>query len=150
MKNDFYNKLVCNSPIAFALCKKTNELSDDYDYIYLEVNNAFEKITGLITENIIDKSQSEIDYNIKKDINQFLLSSIKDFLKENDNKELTYKSHNASFKLSIFSLEEDYFAVQITETENDNFDKEKISLIINLNDIVFVIDKSLNFEKVFT
>lgn len=61
-KSEAHYRDVFNNPfVGFALCKiVTDNDEKPTDYIFLEVNNAFEKFTGLTKENIINRKVTEI------------------------------------------------------------------------------------------
>ena len=61
-----YEKILRKSPVGYGLHKiilDDNGVPEDYEYI--EVNEAFEKFTGLKKDNIIGKKVTEILPNIK-------------------------------------------------------------------------------------
>lgn len=63
-----YRSLIKNIPDGFAFHKIIND--ENYkpiDYVFLEVNSAFEKITGLQKEDIIGKKITKVLPNIEKD-----------------------------------------------------------------------------------
>ncbi len=67
-KNNRYQKLVVNMPDAFAyhqiiIGKEDNSV----DYAFIEVNTAFEKVTGLSRDRLIGKKVTEVDLSIKGD-----------------------------------------------------------------------------------
>jgi PAS domain S-box-containing protein len=56
MQNKFYRDLIWNSPFGYAYHQVlTDELEKPVDYIFLEVNPAFEKITGLRAETVLNR-----------------------------------------------------------------------------------------------
>ena len=66
-KNDSYRFLIENMPDAFAYHKiVTADDGTPVDYIFLEVNGAFEEMTGLKREKIIGKKVTEILPGIEK------------------------------------------------------------------------------------
>jgi diguanylate cyclase (GGDEF)-like protein len=66
--NDNISLLLENMISGFAYHKiVTDENSKPIDYIFIEINSAFEKFTGLLRENIIGKKVTEIIPNIKCD-----------------------------------------------------------------------------------
>jgi len=66
-ENKFINLLVKNSPLGIALHKFVfNKFNRPMDYIFLSVNPAFEKLTGLKRKNIINKKVTEVLPGIRK------------------------------------------------------------------------------------
>lgn len=56
MKTESYSMILKNSPMAFAYHKIVlNSSGEPCDYIFLEVNPAFEEMTGLRGEDILGK-----------------------------------------------------------------------------------------------
>lgn len=53
-----YHSLFENMALGFARCEMLYQNDEPIDFIYLEVNNAFEKLTGL--KNVVGKTISEI------------------------------------------------------------------------------------------
>ncbi len=68
MKNDFYKNLIECAPIGFAYHKL---LLDEYgkprDFIFLDVNQAFEELTGLRRENVLQRTVLEVLPELKQD-----------------------------------------------------------------------------------
>lgn len=63
----FYKKIIDQSPVGYAYHKiVTDKKGNPTDYIYLEVNPAFEKITGLDSDKIIGKPVTKVLPGIKK------------------------------------------------------------------------------------
>jgi PAS domain-containing protein len=56
-----YHSLFNNMVEGFARCQMLYENNQSIDFIYLEVNHAFEKLTGL--KNVVGKRISEILVN---------------------------------------------------------------------------------------
>jgi PAS domain S-box-containing protein len=63
-----YHSLFENMAEGFARCRMIYENDEAVDFIYLEVNNAFGKLTGL--KNVVGKSISEIIPNHRNDNNE--------------------------------------------------------------------------------
>ncbi len=55
-----YNLLVAKLPVAFAYHRVVDNQRRPADYVFLDVNAAFENITGLKKEQIIDKKASNV------------------------------------------------------------------------------------------
>jgi PAS domain S-box-containing protein len=61
MKDLDYKKIIESSPIAYAYHKIVLDEDDNTcDYIFLDLNEKFEKLTGLKKENIINKKITEV------------------------------------------------------------------------------------------
>ena len=62
-----YSSLFANMIDGFAYCKMIfDEKDKPVDFVYLQINDAFERITGLKKENVIGKKVTEAIPGIKK------------------------------------------------------------------------------------
>ncbi len=67
MELDFYKKLFFEAPIGYAHHKIIlNEENQPIDFVYLEVNNMFEKLTGMRAELLVQRKFSQMFRRIKK------------------------------------------------------------------------------------
>jgi PAS domain-containing protein len=66
-----YNELIKRAPFAFAYHKIIyNDSMEPVDYLFLDVNRAFEELTGLSVKKIINRKASEVTSGIfLRDIN---------------------------------------------------------------------------------
>jgi PAS domain S-box-containing protein len=61
MNTDDYKQLIKKAPFGYAFHKIiVNENGKAIDYMFLDVNPAFEKLTGLKTENIINQKITDV------------------------------------------------------------------------------------------
>jgi len=59
--NERYRQFFNNPLLGFALCKIfTDENGEPVDFVYLEVNNAFENLTGLKREEVLNKKVTDV------------------------------------------------------------------------------------------
>lgn len=67
MNDDFYKQIIEQSPIGYA-CHQIicDENGIPCDYKFIEVNAAFEKITGLRRLDIVGRSVTEIQPGVRK------------------------------------------------------------------------------------
>ena len=83
-----YQNIINNSTFGFALHKMIfNSKNEPVDYEFLEVNPAFEKLTGLKRENIINKKVTEVIPGIKSDPFDWI-SYYGDAVLKNENREI--------------------------------------------------------------
>ncbi len=62
-----YRSFFTSVPVGWAYCKLVvDDKNKPEDYIFLEVNDAFEKLTNLKKENILDKKATKVIPQIKK------------------------------------------------------------------------------------
>lgn len=65
--SDYYRELVKSAPMAYALHRLVvDDSGEPVDYVFLDVNSAFEKMTGLTHEQVINKPISEAIPGIKE------------------------------------------------------------------------------------
>src|SRR6056297_184961 len=68
MDTDFYKKLLEQSPFGYAYYQLvTDEDGTPVDYIFLEVNAEFERLTGLSRREILNKSVSQVLPKLQED-----------------------------------------------------------------------------------
>lgn len=121
IKNDLL--LISKLPIAFVYAKIiVNDKNIPIDYVYLEVNKAFEKILNIKNEDIKNKKYSELEATFKNDsfdrINFYGEVALSGVEKEI---ELYSEPLKKWFKIRAYSPEKYYFIVlfdEITEQKN--------------------------------
>jgi PAS domain S-box-containing protein len=128
-----YHKLVCS----------TDGLQEDY--IFLDVNPAFEEMTGLRKENIIGKKVTEAITNIKKDSFDWINFYGQIAVKGGKEEFIQYsKPLKRWYKVTAFSWQQGYFATYIQEITAE---MERIRIMEKQQE---AIDKiTLEMEKVF-
>lgn len=68
MDIQIYKKMFDKSPLGYALHKViVDEKGNPIDYIFLDVNPAFERLTGLKVNNVIGKKVTEVLPGIEQD-----------------------------------------------------------------------------------
>lgn len=165
LQEQFYKELIFQSPIGFA----THEIitADDgspLDYRFIDVNEAFGRLTGLDTSTIVGKTVTEVLPGIEdSEFNWIefygdvaLQESSKTFENYSEQLDRWYKVHTFSHKKGFFST---MFA-DITKEKKDLIERieaEKLlqeseakyrKLIENLNDIVYQTDEMMNIKFV--
>ena len=106
-----------NMAEGFALHKLvTNDAGKPVDYIFIEVNPAFEKLTGLSKEKIIGKAVTEVLPGIEKDPVNWIGKYGRVAL---NNETLFFEDYseplNKWYMISAFSPQKDHFATTITD-----------------------------------
>lgn len=118
MNNDFYKALIQKSPLSYACCKIINdENGKPIDLEFLEVNDAFEKITGLKSENILHKKTSEITNHIPI-IGTKWISYFDQLSSSDDQKEFNLYSESVKrwFNMRAYCPEKNYMVVSLIDT----------------------------------
>jgi PAS domain S-box-containing protein len=123
-----YRSLFENMLDGFAYCKM---LFDDrgrpVDFVYLEVNSAFEKLTGL--ENVVSKKITEIIPEIKESYPEvFEIYGRVALTGKPEKFEIDFKPLKAWFSISVYSMEREYFVAvfdNITERKRSEEELKK-------------------------
>ncbi|MBN1182540.1 MAG: response regulator [Bacteroidales bacterium] len=123
-----YKTLFRNLPSAFALHKMVfDENSVPVDYIFTEVNNAFEKQTGLKRRQIIGKKATEIMPGIENDPAGWIEKYGKVVLTEES---IQFESFSEFFKkwfsVVAFCPKPDYFAAIFNDLTQQKNNEERI------------------------
>jgi len=150
--NIFYKKLLETSPIGYAYQRI---ICDDdgtpYDYEFLEVNEAYELLTGLCAKDIINKRATEVLQHItEQDIE--MISFYADVAVNGGKKEIeNFSEHtNTWHKIDVNSIEKNYFVTFITDTGREFSPEEEhftpINYQENLNQLQTQLER-LNDQK---
>ena len=104
-----YRSLFGNMLDAFAYCKMHfDDQGRPVDFVYLEVNSAFEKLTGL--ENVIGKKVTQVIPGIKESYPDLFEIYGRVALTGMPEKfEIDFKPLRAWFSISVYSMEKEYF-----------------------------------------
>lgn len=105
MNTEFDKNLVHQGPLGFAYHKVLfDENNKAIDYVFLEVNSLFEELTGLKSEDIINKRITEVIPGINKDKFDWI-SYYGDIANEGGEKEFEQYSEalNKYYKVQVFS-----------------------------------------------
>ena len=121
MNQNFYQQLVQASPLGYAYHKIICDTSDvPCDYQFIEVNPAFERITGLKACDIINKNVTEVLPGITDDAFNWVETYGKIALM-GGNIEFRQFSEPLQqwFQVKAFSLEKGYFITQFSEITDE-------------------------------
>lgn len=111
MDDKYYRRIIENSSFAYADHKLiTDEDGNPIDYIFLDVNKAFEELTGLKKEEVLGRCISEI-LPIEKSTEYTLLQKYGKLILKGENFKLEFFSSifNKWYKLEAFSRDRYYF-----------------------------------------
>lgn len=133
MDKKFYKQIIAKSPIGFAfhkiICDK-NEIPIDYEF--LDVNEAFEKDTGLKKEDIIGKRISEVTPEIKN--SDFDWVNIYGQIALNGG-EYEFKQYSSLFdkwyRINVYAPEKYYFITFFTDITTEIKDIELLKQLEN-------------------
>ena len=123
-----YHLLIENLPDAFAYHQLiTDDSGDPIDYVFLEVNKAFEKMTGLKREKIIGKKVTEVLPGIDKSKFDWIGTYGKVALK---GEPIRFESYSEPlgrwYDVSAYSDKSGFFAVTFHDTTSQKLLEEEI------------------------
>jgi len=149
MTNEFYKDLMQQSPMGYAYHKIVCENDIPVDYEFIEVNAAFEKLTGLNRLDILGKRITEVLPDIINDAFDWIKFYGEVALGGVD-KELEQYSDLLKkwYRVNVFSPEKAYFVtsfVDITK-EREQFDEINGFFEVNL-DLLCIADVDGHFVK---
>ena len=138
-----YEKILRKSPFGYGLHKiivDDNGVPNDYEYI--EVNETFEKFTGLKKDNIIGKKVTEILPNIKN--NDFdWIKCYGDIAINNSEYEFEQYSEELKewYKIQVYSPKKYYFITYFIDVTNQIKEREFFkSILISITEGIIVTD----------
>ena len=149
-----YRSLFENMPEAFAHCQMIYENDEAVDYIHLDVNSNFEKVTGL--KNAVGKKVTELLPGIKQSDNDlFAIYNEVALSGKSKRFEFYVNTMNKWFDISVYSPEKEHFVVvfnEITSRKKDEIvlkesETKYRSLFENSTDAICVI-KNNRYELV--
>ncbi|HBC74548.1 MAG: hypothetical protein A2008_06170 [Candidatus Wallbacteria bacterium GWC2_49_35] len=151
MPGNYYENIFKYSPLACAYCKILLDGSGAaIDYEYIEVNGAFEKLTGLKVCEITGKKLSDI-YPENPAVKSSRAAFFGEIALGGGDKEFEIYSEllDKWFKGSAFSPEKYYFVTQFTDITSEKTDLAQLSNFFSLNlDLLCIADTDGNFLKV--
>ncbi|QOX64869.1 PAS domain S-box protein [Anoxybacterium hadale] len=142
MKTERYSMILKNSPMAFAYHKIVlDSYSEPCDYIFLEVNPAFEEMTGLIGESILGKRVTEVIPGIRNEAFDFVGTYGKIAL-EGGTAEFEQYSTGLKrwYRIQVYSHEKNYFAVNfldISKEKQQLAERESLMELLKENEMQF-------------
>jgi PAS domain S-box-containing protein len=141
---DLYNKLFHNMLNGFAYCKIIYSGDSPPDFMYINVNEAFESLTGL--KNVVGKKASEAIPGIQESDPDLLDRYVRvAFTGIPESFEIFVESLKMWFAISVYSPEKGYFvAVFDVITERKNVELKlafNAHLLSNVNDALVATDE---------
>ena len=150
MEDKFYKHLIKTAPFGYAYHKIIlDENGAPVDYEFIEVNNAFEDITGLKSDKIINKKITSIIPEIERDNFNWIKFYGKVALEGGETNFEQYSIFLEKwFKVQVFSAEKYFFStvfIDISEEKEKSAELENF-FTINL-DLLCIADLEGNFIK---
>ncbi len=155
---DKHRLLIENLPDAFAYHQiVTDEEGAPHDYIFLEINNAFEKMTGLERDEVIGKRVTTVLPEIEKSdfdwigtFGQLALSG----------KPARFETNSEPlgrwYDVSAYSDEHGYFTAVFRDVTESKKTEQALQeseanyrdLVENINEVVYILDENANITYV--
>lgn len=150
MNITLYRDILHEAPFGYGYHKiLLDENGIPVDYVFLEVNKAFETLTGLKRENILSKKITDIMPGIRDEFDWIkfygevaLNQSKKEF-------EQFSATLNKWYKVQTYSPEKFYFITLFTDITNEKMQKQELENFFDINlDLLCIADTDGNFIKV--
>lgn len=151
MNNISYKNLIMGSPFGVAYHKVVlDDQGKPVDYIFLEVNRAFEKMTGLKSKEIVDKRVTEVlpcirqgDFDWVEYFGKVAVSGeARDFEQYSEPLKRWYK-------VFVYSPQYGYFISVFTDTTKERLKLEEVDRFFSINlDLLCIADTDGHFIKV--
>lgn len=152
---DKYYLLIKNLPDAFSYHRLLlDSEGNPVDALFLEVNAAFEEITGLIREKVVGKKVSEINFGLGESDLDWVGSYGKAALSGEEIRfEKYFEQIDRWFAFTFYSDEPEHFAVIFNETTEQNRNRQALEhshdlmryIIEHNRSAVAVHDRDLNY-----
>ena len=150
MENIDYKEILSNATFGYAYHKIIlNEKNEAVDYMFIEVNSAFEDMTGLKKEKIINKTLYQVIPNIKEDEFDWVKFYAKVAI--NGKKEVfeQYSSmFNKWYKIYAYSPKKEYFITIFTDITEEKREKDEYANFFEMKlDLLCIIDFNMNINR---
>jgi len=151
MKDAAYTKMMTEAPFGAAYHKIILDDKDKpVDYVFLEVNRAFERLTGLKAKDILNKRITEAIPGIEKGEFSWI-----DFYGRIalEGKSQDFEQYSEPlkrwYKVYAFSPERQYFVTIFADTTREKLMHEELNRFFSINlDLLCIADTAGNFVKV--
>lgn len=147
------NKHLINAPIAYARHKIIIDANNNpVDYIFLEVNKAFEKMTGLKAEDITNKRVTEVLPKIKSSKFNWVKEYGKIAINQSEKIFEQYSEPlNKWYRVNVYSTEKYYFSTFFIEITPEKERTEELEIFFNVTlDLFAISDLNGSIIKVNT
>ena len=138
----FYQVVIEQSPVAFAYHKIVlNEAGAPCDYVFLQINRAFEEMTGLRRESVLGKKVTEVIPGMRNEKFDFI-AAYGDIALRGGTAEFEQYSEglNRWYRIQAFSPERSYFAVQFLDISREKQqirDRDRLMEELRENELMF-------------
>ncbi len=151
MKDSFHKSVIDHSPVGYAYHKIIcDEAGKPCDYKYIEVNPAFEKLTGLVAAVIIGKRITEVLPAIINDVFDWI-GFYGEIALNGGKKEFEQftAALNIWYRVIVYSPEKGFFITHFVDISKEKAQLEELNNFFELNlDFLCIADMDGHFIKV--
>jgi len=151
MHDNQYKDLIMSAPFGYAYHKViTDEKGEPADFIFLEINPSFEKLTGLKSSDVINRTAKEVFPGIGSDGGFDWIKFFGDIAINGGEKEFEQFSEPLKrwYKVKVFSPGKFYFSTVFTDITEEKFKAEELEGFFSVNlDLLCIADVDGNFIK---
>ncbi len=154
-----YKQALYNAPFGYVLHKITARKNGQVqDLVFLEVNKAFEKITGLKAEQVVNRKLTEAIPGILADkLNWMGLYNKVDAVNEPVEVTVFSDHFNKWFKVQTYLLENDHYVSTFTDVTAEMRQKESLEEVSSrlkaimevMPDMIFVLSKDGAYRDIY-
>lgn len=139
------------SPVAFAYHKVLLDYKGfPYDYEFIDVNNAYEDMTGLKASEVIGRRYNEI-FSVNDDVVRKWREGYRDAIVNNKTVDIDiHIQHNLKWvRVTIFTLDKEHFVCMLTDVTKEYMHESEIDGLLKVNtDMLCVANTDGKFLKV--
>jgi PAS domain S-box-containing protein len=149
-KDDFYKSMLDKMPFGYAYHKLIYDSGGiPCDYEFIEVNPAFEKLTGLKACNIIGQRVTSVLPDLVNDKFDWI-EAYGEIALNGGEKEFVRLSESLGkwFRINVFSSEKDYFSTTFTDITKEKEKSDELERFFSVNlDLLCIADSEGRFLK---
>ncbi|HCL57434.1 MAG TPA: hypothetical protein DHW82_10560 [Spirochaetia bacterium] len=150
MNEQQYQNLIQNAPFAFAYHKIILDSQDNpVDYIFIEMNKAFESLTGIKVSDALNRPITEVLPDIVKDTFKWIQFYGKIALNGGEESFEQYsETLKRWYKVQVYSPEKYYFSTTFMDITKEKKQSEDLEGFFQVNlDLLCIADIEGNFIK---
>lgn len=150
MNDNFYKSIIEHSPVGYAYHKIIcDDVGNPCDYEFLEINKAFEKLTGLIGTKIIGQRITQVLPEIVNDDFNWI-SFYGDVALNGGEREFEQftAALNIWCRVTVYTQEKGFFTTHFVDISKEKTQLEELNNFFELNlDLLCIADTEGNFVK---
>jgi PAS domain S-box-containing protein len=149
-KDDFYKSLLDKMPFGYAYHKLVYDSGGiPCDYEFIEVNPAYEKLTGLKAEKIAGQRVTAVLPGMVNDKFDWIKAFGEIAMKGGEKEIISFSdSLGKWFKINVFSSEKDHFSTTFTDITQEKEKSDELERFFSVNlDLLCIADSEGRFLK---